>query len=452
MKAGVVRIFSLIALLAVSAAPVATGGESNEPEVTFSKDIAPIMLEQCAACHRPGEVAPFPLLSYIDVSKRADQIRDITTRGLMPPTKSVVGTGPYHQERRLSPEQLELIERWVTAGCPEGNPSDLPPLPQFPQGWQLGEPDIVLQLPQAYEIPAEGRDVYRNFVLPLEVPAGRYIRAIEFRPSNRRIVHHAVLSVDVRGEARRRQAETTEFGIDNGPTIMGRLLPGNVAIWTPGWEPQPLPEPFSVVWPQDADLIVQLHLNPSGKPESEQSTIGIYLTDQPPQRTLVDLLLIDTRIDIPPGEANFRTEDELVVPVDMELFGLFPHMHMIGREVKVTAYPPGEEPEVLLWIDDWDFNWQNYYQFVQPRRLKAGTRLKLEGLHDNSADNFRNPHQPPRRVRWGEQTSDEMSLVFLQGSPLRESDWPPTTSTLKDRLIGVQRAVADKPAAAAGSE
>jgi mono/diheme cytochrome c family protein len=443
VKAHCVGTLVLVILLGSVATPRKTAAaERDDRAVTFSKDIAPIVLENCAACHRPGEVAPFPLLTYVDVSKRAEQIRDVTARGLMPPTKSVAGTGPYHQQRRLSTEQLELIDLWTAAGAPQGDPAELPPVPEFSQGWQLGQPDIVLQMPYAYEMPAEGRDVYRNFLLPLEIPEGRYIRAIEFRPSNRRIVHHAVLSVDTTGEARRRQAETTELGFDNGASIVGRLLPGNIAIWTPGWEPLPMPEPFSVIWPPEAELVLQLHLSPSGKPEREQSTIGIYLTDQPPRRTLVDWLLIDTRIDIPPGEAAYRTEDELVLPVDIELFGTFPHMHLIGREVKVTAFPPQGEPEVLLWIDDWDFNWQNFYQFIEPRILRAGTRLKLQGLHDNSADNFRNPHHPPRRVRWGEQTSDEMSLVFLQGSPLSESDWPPASEgNKKHHILSVQPAV-----------
>jgi hypothetical protein len=201
------------------------------------------------------------------------------------------------------------------------------------------------------------------------------------------------------------------------------MLPGSLSTWTPGRTPSPLPEGFSLPWTPGNGLIVQLHLHPSGKPESEQSSIGFYLTDEPPQRSMVDLLLIDTKIDIPPGERSYASRDEFTLPLEMEALGIFPHMHLIGRDIKVTAKLPGQDqPLPLLWINNWDFNWQGFYQYETPVKLPAGTHIVMETIHDNSAENIRNPHNPPKRMRWGEQTTDEMSLAILQLVPAEEKD------------------------------
>ena len=175
-------------------------------------------------------------------------------------------------------------------------------------------------------------------------------------------------------------------------------------------------------WPENGDLVVQLHLHPSGKPEIEQPSIGFHFTDQPSQRSLLHVTLVDNKIDIPPGEKAFRTHDECVLPIDMEAVSIFPHMHMIGKEIKVTATLPDGTTQILLWIDDWDFNLQNIYEFAEPVRLPKGTKLSLDGIHDNSAENPRNPKHPPERVRWGEQTFNEMSIAFVNTLPVRESD------------------------------
>jgi hypothetical protein len=198
----------------------------------------------------------------------------------------------------------------------------------------------------------------------------------------------------------------------------------------------PLPEGLSLPWKPGADFVLQLHLHPSGKPEAEQSSVGFYLTDQPPQRSMADVVLIDRKIDIPPGEPAYRTRDEFTLPVAVEVFGVFPHMHLIGREMKITAHPPEADPFSLLWIDDWDFNWQNFYQYAPPVKLPAGTRVTLEAVHDNSADNFRNPNQPPARVVWGEQTTDEMSAAILQLVPTDEAELPQLIETHRRRILG----------------
>jgi hypothetical protein len=390
---------------------------------TYSRDIAPLVNANCVACHRPGEVAPFSLLTYNDVRRHGKTIAAVVKARIMPPWKAVPGYGEFVGARRLTDGQVRLIQEWLKAGMPEGDPKDLPATPDFRTGWQLGSPDIVLTMPEPYQLPAEGRDVHRNFVLPLQLPEGKYIRAVEFRPSNRRVVHHAVISMDTTDSSRKKDEADPGPGFSQ-VMVSGRMLPGNMGMWTPGWDPVPLPEGFSVRWPKGADLVLQLHLHLSGKPESEQSKIGIYLTDQPPSKQTMDVLLEDRRIDISPGDKAYHSRDFFFLPVDVDLFGLFPHMHWLGKEVKVKARMPGGNEQTLLWINDWDFNWQLYYQCAKPVRLPAGTEVTMECTHDNSSDNPNNPSAPPQHVQWGEQTLNEMSDVVVQIVPVNKAEIP----------------------------
>lgn len=445
MKRSLLLTVASSTVLAVGVASAAfAAGADGDQQVTFNKHIAPIVFAHCAACHRAGEVAPFALLSYADVKKRAEQIHLVTADRFMPPWKSVEGHGSFVEERRLTDDQIALIGRWVEQGAPEGDAADRPSPPRFSDGWALGEPDLVLAMPEPYEIPADGPDIYRNFVFSLSVPPGKYIKAVEYQPGNRRVVHHAALAIDVTGAARKEDAADPAPGSRGSLRLPGQLFPGSLAAWAPGRAPLPLPDGLSLPWKPGADLVLQLHLHPSGKPEQERSRVGFYWTDEPPQRSMVDIVLIDTKIDIPPGEPAYRTRDELTLPIDMEAFGIFPHMHMIGRDMKVTAHPPQGEPFSLLWINDWDFNWQNFYQYSTPVPLPAGTRLVMEAIHDNSADNFRNPSHPPRRVKWGEQTFDEMSAAILQLVPARESDLT-KLEPLRRRILGGIQAPKSRP-------
>lgn len=405
----------LLATLAAAAALAASNvwAAKTDDSVTFSKHIAPLVFKNCSHCHRPGEVAPFALLSYSDVSKRADQIADIVERKAMPPWKPVAGHGEFLDSRVLSADEIKLLRTWANNNAPEGDAKETPPTPKFTSGWQLGEPDLVVTLPEEYPVPADGRDIYRNFIVPLTVPNGKYIKAVEFRPSNPRVVHHAILSYDKTGIARDRDAADPGPGFTNF-SIVGKRLPGSTGIWTPGKFVKPLGEGFSFAWPKDADFLVQLHVHPSGKPEVEKSTIGFYFTEVAPTRNYVDVALIDKKIDIAPGEKNYRTHGELTLPAEVEVHAIFPHMHMLGKDVKVVAELPDGTNQNLFWIDDWNFNWQDYYQYASPVRLPKGTKITMDCVHDNSAENPNNPTIPPKRIRWGEGTLDEMSIVLLE--------------------------------------
>jgi hypothetical protein len=415
-----VRLFLLLVTL------LATGCSKWSPvknAPTYCRDIAPVLNANCVTCHRPGEVAPFSLLTYKDVRKRGKTIAMVTQRRIMPPWKPVPGYGDFVGTRRLTDEQISLIQKWVTAGMPEGDRKDLPTPPKFASGWRLGPPDITVTMPAAFEVPAEGVDIYRNFVIPLEIPEGKYIRALELRPTNRRVVHHAVLSRDQTGTARRKDEADTGPGFTE-VLITGHMLPGNLGTWVPGFEPVPLPEDLSLPWPKNTDLVLQEHFHPIGRPETEQSTIGIYLTDQPPSKTIVDVVLEQKSLDIPPGEKAYRSHDSLLLPVDVDVVGLFPHMHRLGKEIKLTARLPSGEEKILIWIKDWNFNWQMHYQILHPVRLPALTELMLDAVHDNSAENPNNSSAPPKRVFRGTQTEDEMSLAGIQLMLINNSDLP----------------------------
>jgi Ca2+-binding EF-hand superfamily protein/mono/diheme cytochrome c family protein len=429
-------VLLVLALPAAAAFGRETPAESSPPAApTFTRDVAPLLYRHCVACHRPGEVAPFSLLSYRDARKRAGLIGDVTADRSMPPWKPAPGHGDFRDARLLADAELATIRRWVDAGAVEGDPADLPPPPDFTPGWQLGRPDLVVTMPEPFTVPAEGRDVYRNFVIPVTIPAGRFLKAIEYRPSNRRVVHHAALGTDGSGSARALDDR------DPGPgftrvNLPAPLLPGSLATWTPGRDPLPLPEGFSMPWKPGAGLVLQLHLHPSGKPEVEQSSIGLYLTDEPPRRSMIDVMLINMRIDIPPGENEYKTRDEFTLPADVEALGIFPHMHLIGKAIAVTAVLPDGTARPLIRIDDWDFNWQNYYQYAVPVALPKDTRVVLECVHDNSADNPNNPNDPPRRVTGGEQTRNEMSAALLQFVPARDAELPTLVTALRRRIIG----------------
>lgn len=390
------------------------------PSITFNQHVAPLVYAHCSACHRPGQVAPFSLMDYHEVSKRAEQIADVLEQRIMPPWKPVPGHGEFSNGRSLSKGEIELVRRWVDQGAREGFGA-APPAPKFAEGWELGTPDVIVKLPAEVKVPAEGRDIYLNQVMPLSVPEGKYLRAAEFHPSNRRVVHHALLYSDTTGKARERDEATPEPGFV-AVTPPAKLLPSTMSIWTPGRRPLPLGDGLSLPWPKGAELVVQLHLHPSGKPEVEQSEIGFYFTDEPPRRSLLGVALIDRRIDIPPGEKAFKTSDSCVLPIDLEATSIFPHMHMIGKQIRVTATLPDGTVRDLVRIDDWDFNWQDLYEFAEPVRLPKGTKLELVGIHDNSADNPHNPKNPPERVRWGEETFNEMSIAFISFTAVRESD------------------------------
>lgn len=381
---------------------------------TFNRDVAPIIFHNCSSCHRPGQAGPFQLLNYADVKKHAQQIADVTGRRFMPPWLAEDVGIKYLGERKLSDAQIRTIARWVEQGAVEGAPGDLPPLPQWPAGWQLGNPDLVLETPEPFVLTAEGRDVYHNFVLSVPLLERKHIAAMEFHAGSKAI-HHAGMHLDATPESRLRDAK------EPGPGFAGMELPPTVVVpdghflsWQPGRDAYKSPAGLPWTLDPNTDFIVQLHMQPTGKPEAVTCAVGLYFTNQPATNVMMKLLLTSFAIDIPAGKKDFLVEDSYVLPVDVEVLGLKPHVHYLGKDLQCHAILPDGSRRMLLHIPDWDFNWQQDFRFATPMRLSRGTRLSMRFTYDNSAENSHNPHRPPQRVGYGVQTTDEMAELWIQ--------------------------------------
>jgi hypothetical protein len=333
----------------------------------------------------------------------------------MPPWKAlaVPGAFPFANDRSLTAQELDTIARGVAAGAPAGDPGRAPPPPVWPVGWQLGAPDLVVRLPAPYPLPADGRDVYRNFVIRPPPGGKRYVAAWEFRPGSR-TVHHAILNIDRQGWARRKDAEDAEPGYAGMDPGLAQSPDGFYLVWTPGKTPTP-PAPGSAWLLDDAtDLVLQLHLQPSGKPEEVAPTVALHFAAEPPTRPRLSFRIGDVPLDIPAGARSYRIADQYTFAADAALIGLFPHAHYLATRMRCQLQAPDGTKRWLLSIDDWDFNWQEEYVFARPVAVPRGSTVSMEFFYDNSADNVRNPSSPPRRVQTGERSTDEMGNITLQ--------------------------------------
>ena len=419
-----------------SATPVAASGS----RVTFAETIAPIVYTNCVTCHRPGEAAPFSLISYEDVAKRGALIAKVTAARYMPPWHATHGYGEFADERRLTDQQIAAIGEWVKQGMPKGDGAKMPKLPEFTDGWHLGKPDLIVEMPVGYDVPAAGPDQFRNFVIPTKLTEDKWVRAVEFRPSARKVVHHAIFSWIKGGAAAARD------GADGKPGFpgIGVALPGAgdsnsgaLGGWATGGTPAFLPEGLAARLPKGSDFVLQIHFHLSGKPESERSLVGFYFADKAPERTLINidappLFAFGRALDLAPG-AKDAIDDSIVLPVDVRTYGVAAHAHYLGKEMKAEATLPDGSKRPLLWIQDWDFNWQDSYTYKQPFDLPKGTRIDVKVVYDNSTDNPRNPRNPPRRVKFGLQSQDEMGAVTLMATARSKEDEQALATLLGER-------------------
>jgi tetratricopeptide (TPR) repeat protein/mono/diheme cytochrome c family protein len=391
--------------------------------LTFAHDIAPIIYQDCAPCHRPGEAGPFSLLSYADVKKRAAQIATVTRSGYMPPWLPQHGYGDFAGDRRLSPEQIRSIADWVAQGAPEGeNPPAAPP---FTEGWQMGTPDLVIDAPQPASVPDSGPDVYWNFIFTPNVPKTRYVRAIEIRPGNRRLVHHANLLIDRTGSARAREIAPGKGFPGMDVTILRSPFDpdGHFLFWKPGSAPHTEPDGFAWRLDPGNELVLNTHLHPSGKPEEVRPSIGLYFTGKPQTRfPLLIQLENDQALNIPPGAADFPVSEDFRLPMDVDLLAIYPHAHYLGKLLEAYATLPDGTRKWLIRVPHWDPNWQAVYDYREPVFLPKGAVISMRYHYDNSAANVRNPNQPPRRVRAGDQSADEMAHLWLRVLPRGPAD------------------------------
>lgn len=430
---------------------MALGGvppRAQEPAATFSRDVAPILFEACAGCHRPSGSAQFSLLTYADVRPRARQIAAVTRARTMPPWKPDAPPGTFVGERRLSDAQIATIQRWVDEGAVEGDPSHLAPAPVFRGRWQLGEPDLVLETDD-YRLRATGDDMYRNFVLPIPGDAVRYIRAWEFLPGSH-AVHHATMQFDATGTSRRFDAADPEPGYEGLVAHSASSPDGYFLDWGPGHAPYVAPD--GMAWPVRAgtDLVMMLHLRPTGREEVVRGTLGLYFSDSPPRTVPTLIRLTRQHLDIAPGDPRYVVTASFTLDAAVDVHTVQPHAHYLARQVRVMATLPDGQVTPLIVIPDWDFDWQGVFRYVTPRRLPAGTVLSMEFVYDNSAANRSNPHSPPRRVRYGQRTSDEMAEVMLQVVPVDPADRPRLVraaqeAMLREEVVGYETMIESEP-------
>ncbi|MDE0317632.1 MAG: ascorbate-dependent monooxygenase [Candidatus Poribacteria bacterium] len=381
--------------------------------ITYSEHIAPILQKQCQACHRQGEVAPFALTDYREAKAWATEIAEYTKAKLMPPWKPAPGFGTFKNERRLTDKEIKMISDWAEAGAPEGDATKTPPNPKFHEGWALGEPDHIVEMPVEYEIEPEGEDEYRHFIIPTNFDTDMYVQAVDVQPGNRKTVHHVIAYLDIEGQGRELAAKDPKPGYVTGGTGPGIDVVGTLGGWAPGVTPSVLPEGIGYLLPKGADIVMQVHYYRTGHTERDQSRMGLYFSKTPKTVPLEIGSAINDKFMIPAGDAKYAVHASRSIKKDSYLLATMPHMHLLGRDMRIIAKPPTGDTIDLIWIQDWDFNWQDIYHYRKPIFLPAGTQVSLVAHFDNSATNPANPHDPPIPVGWGDKTTDEMCIGFI---------------------------------------
>lgn len=420
-------------------------------KLTYHKDIAPILQKHCQSCHRPGEVGPFSLLTYKQAKNWADDIKEYTANRKMPPWKPIDGV-PFHNDRRLPDAEVKALAAWADGGTPEGDPKEGPPPLKFVEGWMLGKPDLILEPNDDFHLGASGTDMFRCMVLPTNLPEDKYIIGFEVKPGSPQVVHHTLNYWDLTGRARKMEEEAKANAKpgdrDHGPGYSAAMgigfipgaspRPGVPAMgawggWAPGQLPRYLPEGTGYLLPKGADVVIQMHYHRNGKPEKDRTKIGLYFAKKPverPYQTVFVTPRIPFLMTIPANAENHRVSEAMYLQSDATLHSVLPHMHLIGKSVRVSYTPPEGSKTTLVDIADWDYNWQETYWLKDPMKLKAGTKIEIEAIFDNSTKNPNNPHSPPALVRFGEQTTNEMLFGFLgvtseEGKRVRMGTAPP---------------------------
>ena len=395
-------------------------------DITFYRDVLPILQKHCQECHRPGEVGPMPLLTYKDARPWATAIREAVRLRKMPPWFADPSVGHFRNDRSLSQNEVHTLTRWADSSGPEGNVTDAPPAREWVEGWNIGKPDIVVRLPKAYDIPAAGTVEYTYFILPSGLTKDTWVQAAEFRPGNRSVLHHATVffrSPDSRwlrkypvGEyfvpaeqIARANARSPGATTNAGASLLEERFLGYV----PGRQAMVLPPGQGRLIPAGSDIIVQFHYTTNGKPATDQSSFGLVIAKDAPTRRFYSTAVVNDKFAIPPGADNHVVQGSMTLRRDAELTGFYPHMHLRGKWMEYRAFYPDGRSELLMRVPRYDFNWQLVYELSEPKRLPRGTRIEVTGAFDNSANNKYNP-DAKATVRWGDQSWEEMLAGFIQ--------------------------------------
>ncbi len=393
-----------------------------EAPVTYSRQIAPILYKNCTSCHHAGGSGPFALTNYAEARRWGTTLDSAVASRYMPPWLPEPGHGDFADSRRMSVDEIALIHRWASSGMPEGDSAEAPPPPTYKGEWQLGPPDLVLEVDSPMQVPSSGTDLFRNFILPFPLTQSKWVRAMEIKPGSPRVVHHANFILDRSGSLRRTHPGDWKQGIPGMDVVVdageGFDPDGYFLDWKP--DSSALVEPPGMAWRLDPgdDLILNMHLKPTGKPETVRARIGLYFTPNAPTKLpILVQLQHDAALDIPPGDAHFVVEDSLTLPEPVDVLAIYPHAHYLGKRLEGWAVLPGGGRRDLILIPDWDINRQSIYRYAEPVPLPAGTVIHMRYSYDNSAANPHNPNSPPIRVTAGNRSVDEMGHLWLQLLP-----------------------------------
>jgi len=414
-------LISLVLVSALAAAALAAGPATKGSEITFSKHVASILHKSCAPCHRQGEIAPMPLLTYADARPWARSIRDAARSKKMPPWHSDQPHGFFSNDPRLAQKDIDTIVAWVEGGARQGDPKDMPVTPSFPDGWTIGKPDIVLSMKEEFTVPADGVVPYKYFEVPTNFKEDTWVQAAELRPDNRGVVHHIIAFVkepgknlrdpvtgeEVGGGGRSRSATPRSGGQEPDEGRFDGMLVGTA----PGMPPFIFKAGYAKLVKAGSSLIFQMHYTPNGAVGKDRSSIGLILAKAPVQKRVNTLFISGRRIRIPPGDPNYEVRASFTFPQDARVLSMMPHMHVRGKDFKYTAVFPDGREQVLLNVPSWDFNWQHIYRLREPILLPKGTRIDCVAHYDNSPGNKFNP-DPTKEVYWGDQTWEEMMIGF----------------------------------------
>ena len=441
----------------------ATGRADSNPkkDVTFSKDVAPILYKNCVECHRPNDLAPMSLIEYKDARPWARSIREKVVDHQMPPWGADSKPGEYANDRRLSQQEIDTISAWVDQGAKEGDPKDLPAKPSFVEGWQIGKPDVVLSMAEEYKIPANGPDQYVYFTIPTNFKQDMWVTAAEARPGNKRVVHHIIAFIQTPEQVAALKAQgdgnianrrpfaagggTSIFykdgtlvrvkadapviddgcGNQNGGSALGNRRGGGDAFgqllagYAPGKDVEKYPDGYAKLVPAGSSIVFQMHYSnfkgAMNQPETDRSSIGLVFSKEPPSKMskmIVTRGIQNHYFKIPPGDPDHEVTACYTFDQDVRVIDYMPHMHLRGKDMKYEAVYPDGRKETLLWVPKYSFNWQTVYKLANPITLPKGTKLIVTAHFDNSERNKYNPG-PTQTVRWGDPTYDEMMIGWL---------------------------------------
>lgn len=399
--------------------PVIAGAGTTSAPVTFYKDVLPVLQKNCQSCHRPGEAAPMAFSNYQSVRPWAKAIRETVLAKRMPPWFADPAVGKFSNAHTLTEAERATIVAWADAGAPEGDKKDAPPPVAWTDGWNIGAPDRIIEMPKPFQVPATGTVEYTYLVLPLNLKEDTWVQMAEVRPGNRAVVHHVIAFLRDPGSKWMRDAEP---GVPFVPKKGARRAeasaaggPGSELLvgYAPGMEASKYRPGQAKLLRAGTDIVLQMHYTTNGKAAMDQTKVGLVFAKEPPKERVMTLGATQAKFVIPPGADNHRVDSQFTLQADTKLVNLMPHMHLRGKSFLYTAVYPSGEREVLLNVPKYDFNWQYFYYLDQQKVLPKGTRIECVAHFDNSANNKANP-DPTVEVRWGDQSWEEMMIGWFE--------------------------------------